>query len=53
MLKPKRDDRFVFKLTQAEKRQLKELAIERDITVSQMLRHAVRELLAPTRTASR
>jgi Ribbon-helix-helix protein len=46
MTRPRRDNRFVFLLTQAEKQLLKKYAIEQDLTVSQILRRAMRDILA-------
>ena len=46
MARPRRDNRFVFLLTKAEKQQLKNYAVEQDLTVSQILRRGMRDILA-------
>lgn len=42
---PRRDNRFVLLLTKAEKQVLQKYALEQDLTVSQILRRGVREIL--------
>lgn len=41
----RRDERFALRLSRAEKLALEEIATQRDLSVAQVIRHAVRQIL--------
>jgi hypothetical protein len=44
MRRPQRDDRFLMRLSKAEKLRLHELAIQRDVSASQLLRQLLKSV---------
>jgi predicted transcriptional regulator len=45
-MRPRRDERFAIRISRAEKRALGKLALERDVTAAQIIRHAIKRELA-------
>lgn len=52
-MKPKRDERFAIRFSRAEKRSLEKMAREKDLTASQIVRRAIRQVLVQQEEVTR
>jgi hypothetical protein len=52
MRRPKRGERFAIRLSRAERVALERLAIERDLTLTQLVRVGIKHVIAPSRKSA-